>query len=149
MEIYLLTERAKSNGQYHDRVVGCYESYNYAVIEKAKLEQSGTLNTYFISEQDLHMGEVTVWEDKETEDLMLKNEDFDTIAMIDFDPFENFYDVESGTFNSGTVQWETVTKWEVDEITVFGQSVDSLGIDEVLTRDIKNQVEYKVEKLND
>ena len=147
MKIYILTERAKSNGQHHDRVIGCYEDYNYALIMKAKYEAQGTLNTYFINDQDLIEGNITTWE--ENGEVMLKDEDFNTVAVVEHEPFENFYDQEVGVFPNGTVKWETVTKWEVDEIEIFGQALISIGLDDCLTREIENQIQNQVDKKNE
>jgi hypothetical protein len=47
------------------------------------------------------------------------------------------------------VIWEDVTKWEADNISIFDSSLNELGLSDELTREINNQVDNEVERLND
>jgi hypothetical protein len=147
MKIYILTERAKSNGQYHDRIVGCYEDYNYAVIEKAKREQSSPLNTFYINNQDLQEGTINTWE--EDGKVSLKNDEFDTVAVVDYELEEHHFQYEKDCTPSGVVIWENTTKWEVEDISIFGAPLDELDLTEDLVREITNVIENEVELKNE
>ena len=147
MKIYILTERAKSNGSYHDRIVGCYESYDYAVLEKAKLSNANPLNFFYINGEELIQGEVSTWE--QDGEISLKNEDFETIAVVDFILEEEHYHYEKDVTAHGIVIWEQVSKWEADNVSIFDSSLNELGLSDELTREINNQIDNEVERLND
>ena len=128
------------------RILGVFEDYDYSLVIKAKYQDAEPLEKFHVEEWRVTEGTLEP-QQVSTDTVALINQECETVAVVNVEA--DLYEGARPSFMLGEkIVEEYYKEFKLESALIFGDTVESLGLSEELTRWINNEVDNCIYELN-